>query len=65
MQVQPGLGISQPDRAKTETKRAYLSGLVMLAASPFTFAVYTKERKRIRRKIEKLFRRWVQPKQVQ
>jgi hypothetical protein len=37
----------------------------MLAASPFTFAVYTKERTRIRGKIEKLFRRWVQPKQVQ
>jgi hypothetical protein len=63
MQVQQGLGISQPDRAKTETKRAYLS--VMLAASPFTFAVYTKERTRIRGKIEKQFRRWVQPKQVQ
>jgi hypothetical protein len=28
----------------------------MLAASPFTFAVYTKERTRIRGKIEKLFR---------
>jgi hypothetical protein len=37
----------------------------MLAASPFTFAVYTKERTRIRGKIEKLFRRWVQSKQVQ
>jgi hypothetical protein len=37
----------------------------MLAASPFTFAVYTKERTRIRGKIEKLFRRRVQPKQVQ
>jgi hypothetical protein len=59
------LGISESLAAFFLFNFPTLSDLVMLAASPFTFAVYTKERTRIRGKIEKLFRRRVQPKQVQ